>query len=170
VDAQFLQQKLSVLRNVGAPTNMLETLVAEKSVPRKSALSNLRAAASPNERIKGLLSRKDSVKLDKPLPSPGETTSSSSGPPPLPRTTLGNGAAAENIVENSDQVVPPPRSSSRTSGLQAYTRTEVLTHAEGGGTTGIPAGGDGSTAPGNGELPGNPNATSSSTLLPPSAL
>ncbi|KIL00921.1 hypothetical protein PAXRUDRAFT_29438 [Paxillus rubicundulus Ve08.2h10] len=166
-DARFLQQKLSVLRHVGAPTSMLETLVAEKSVARKSALSNLRAAASPNERIRGLLSRKDSAKLDKPLPPPGETTPSPN--PPLSQTTLGNGTAAENIVEDSDQVLPPPRSSSRTSGLQAYIRAEVSTHVEDSGTISVSAGGDGFTAQGNGELPGNPDATSSN-LLPSSAL
>ncbi|KAF9246439.1 Vps54-like protein-domain-containing protein [Melanogaster broomeanus] len=152
-DAQFLHQKLSVLKNVGAPTNMLETLVAEKSVPRKSALSNLRLAATPNERIKGLLSRKDSIKPDKPLPAPAQTTSSSSGlTPPLPQTILAD--------ENSDQVVPPPRGSSRSAALPV--------RVEGSGTISVSAGDDSAdnNIAHNGEPPRDAGGIPSSALLP----
>ena len=105
-DAQFLHQKLSVLRNVSAPTNMLETLVAEKLIPRRSTLGNLRATAGPNERLRGLLSRRDSTKVDKPLPSPAQS----------PQTASSNGAIVDELVEDSDRVIPPPRGSSRSSG------------------------------------------------------
>ncbi|KAF9227828.1 Vps54-domain-containing protein [Gyrodon lividus] len=161
-DAQFLHQKLSVLKHVGALTNMLETVVAEKSVPRKSALSNLRAATSPNERIKVLLSRKDSIKLDKPLPSPAQATSSSPSPtPPLPQTST------EAVGENSDQVIPPPRDSSRTCGLQVHVRAEMSTQVEGSVAISAPTAVSGSdTTQGNGELPENPTAISSTPLLP----
>ncbi|KAF9484684.1 Vps54-domain-containing protein [Pholiota conissans] len=45
-DARYLHQKLSALRNVGAPTGMLETVVAEKSIPRAPGSSPPQAAAS----------------------------------------------------------------------------------------------------------------------------
>ncbi|KAG9318566.1 Vps54-like protein-domain-containing protein [Chiua virens] len=108
-DAQFLHQKLSVLKNVSAPTNMVETLVAEKSIPRKSTLGNLRTTGGPNERLRGLLSRRDSTKPDKPLPSVTQPPSSSGViPPQIPSS---NGAAADESVGDSKQVMPPPRSS-----------------------------------------------------------
>ena len=109
-DAQFLHQKLSVLKNVSAPTNMLETLVSEKPIPRKSTLGNTRTTASPNERLRGLLSRRDSTKPDKPLPSLSQPLSSP-GVISLP-TASSNGAT----VDDSDRVIPPPRSSSRSPG------------------------------------------------------
>ncbi|KAF8559658.1 Vps54-domain-containing protein [Imleria badia] len=104
-DAQFLHQKLSVLRNVSAPTNMLETLVAEKSIPRKSTLGNLRTGG-PNERLRGLLARRDSTKPDKPLPTPTQS----------PQIASSNGAIADEPMGDSDRVIPPPRSSSRSAG------------------------------------------------------
>lgn len=103
-DAQFLHQKLSVLKNVSAPTNMLETLVAEKSIPRKSTLGSLRAAG-PNERLRGLLSRRESTKLDKPLPSPTHS----------PQASSSNGTIADEVMGDSDRVIPSPRTSSRSS-------------------------------------------------------
>ncbi|KIJ69069.1 hypothetical protein HYDPIDRAFT_81096 [Hydnomerulius pinastri MD-312] len=169
-DTQFLHQKLSVLKNVGAPTSMLETLVTEKSVPRKSALSNLRAAASPNERIKGLLSRRDSVKPDKPLPSPVQVVSPTPSPtPPLPQAIPASGAVSEDVAENSDPVIPPPRGSSRGSGSQGLTKSASPIPAEGNGTIPPPVAGDDSgAAQGNGKLPGNPIANSASTPSLPS--
>ncbi|EGO21066.1 hypothetical protein SERLADRAFT_441455 [Serpula lacrymans var. lacrymans S7.9] len=80
-DARYLHQKFSGLKNVGAPTNMLETVVSEKPVPRKSVLNNIRASASPNERIKGLLSRRNSQMPEKPLPIPITSASPSPTPP-----------------------------------------------------------------------------------------
>lgn len=105
-DAQFLHQKLSVLKNVSAPTTMLETLVAEKSIPRKSTLGNFRTTAGANERLRGLLSKRDSTKVDKPLPSLIQP----------PQTASSNGAVADEFVGDSDRVIPPPRSSSRSDG------------------------------------------------------
>lgn len=102
-DARFLHQKLSVLKNVNAPTNMLETLVGEKLVPRKSALGTLRAIPSPNERIRGFLSRRESTKPEKPLPTPEQA------PSEMPTQAIG---------EDGSEVVSPPRSSSRACGSE----------------------------------------------------
>ncbi|OJA18755.1 hypothetical protein AZE42_01632 [Rhizopogon vesiculosus] len=111
-DAHYLQEKFSVLKNVGAPTSMLKKFVAEKALPRRSAFSNIRATASPNERIKGLLSRRDSAKPDKPLPAVSPSPAPS--PPPPPQETPANDVTAEEDGgSNLDDVVPPPRGSSR---------------------------------------------------------
>lgn len=118
-DAHYLHEKFSVLKNVGAPTNMLENLVAEKALPRKSAFSNIRATASPNERIKGLLSRKNSVKPDKPLPAVKFSPTPSSPPPP-PQGAPTHAATVEEQRSGSpiiDTVAPPSRSSSRARGI-----------------------------------------------------
>ena len=121
-DARFLHQKLSVLKNISAPTNMVETLVAEKSIPRKSTF---RTTVGPNERLRGLLSRRDSTKPDKPLPSPTQP----------PQTAPSNGGAAGEFVADSDRVIPPPRISSRSSGA-VPTRAETRTSVEGNGVQG----------------------------------
>ena len=58
-DAKYLHQKFSVLKNVGTPSNMLETVVSEKSVAQKpSPLTPKPIIPSANERLKGLLSRR----------------------------------------------------------------------------------------------------------------
>lgn len=51
-DARFLHEKLSTLKNVGAPTQMLVTVVQEKPIPRKTP--SLPTSKSTNERIRGL--------------------------------------------------------------------------------------------------------------------
>lgn len=113
-DAHYLQEKFSVLKNVGAPTNILSNFVAEKPLPRKSAFSNIRASASPNERIKGLLSRKDSAKADKPLPA---VSSPALSLPPPQETPPDDVTAEEDRNERSSLdhgvVQAPPRGSSR---------------------------------------------------------
>jgi vacuolar protein sorting-associated protein 54 len=124
-DARFLHQKLSVLKNISAPTNMVETVVAEKSIPRKSTLGNFRTTVGPNERLRGLLSRRDSTKPDKPLPSPTQSA----------QTAPSNGGAADEFVAESDRVIPPPRISSRSSGA-VPTRAETRTSVEGNGVLG----------------------------------
>lgn len=125
-DVRFLHQKLSVLKSVSAPTNMLETLVAEKSIPRKSTLVNFRTNAGPNERLRGLLSRRDSTKPDKPLPSPSQ-------PPPSPGVIpLPTASSNGTVVKDSDLVIPPPRSSSRNSSA-ASARPEASTIVDGNG-------------------------------------
>lgn len=154
-DARFLHQKLSVLKNVSAPTNMLETLVNEKSIPRKSTLVNTRTTAGPNERLRGLLSRRDSTKPDKPLPSPSQPPSSQ-GVISLP-TASSNGAVADEFVGDSDQVIPPPRSSSRNSGV-VPARAEAPATAHGNGV-------QGNTLQSEEELPESSNPISSVSSL-----
>ncbi|KAG0705085.1 Vps54-like protein-domain-containing protein [Suillus ampliporus] len=127
-DAHYLHEKFSVLKNVGAPTNMLKNLVAEKALPRKSTFSNIRATASPNERIKGLLSRRDSVKPDKPLPAVYPSpTHSPPPPPPPPQEAPADAATVEehrNGSLNLDRVVPPARGSSRARGIVGFKQAE----------------------------------------------
>lgn len=118
-DAHYLHEKFSVLKNVGAPTNMLKNLVAEKALPRKTAFSNIRATASPNERIRGLLSRKNSIKPDKPLPAVNSSPTPSPPPPPpqgapTHATTMGEYRSGSPAL---DVVVPPSRGSSRARGI-----------------------------------------------------
>ncbi|KAH0830647.1 hypothetical protein J3R83DRAFT_2102 [Lanmaoa asiatica] len=142
-DARFLHQKLSVLKNVSAPTNMLETLVAEKSIPRKSTHGNFRTTAGPNERLRGLLSRRDSTKPDKPLPSP--------------QTACSNGAVADEFVGDSDRDIPPLRSSSRSSGA-VPTKPEAPMSADGNDV-------QGNTLQSEEELVGNSNPISLASSL-----
>lgn len=132
-DARFLHQKLSVLKNVSAPTNMLETLVAEKSIPRKSTLGSFRTTAGPNERLRGLLSKRDSTKMEKPLPSLTQPPLSPEGIPP--QTASSNGTAADESVGESDRVIQPPRSGSRSTG-GVPTRAEALMSVNGNGAQG----------------------------------
>lgn len=127
-DAQYLHEKFSVLKNVGTPTNMLKNVVAEKALPRKSTFNNIRATASPNERIKGLLSRKNSVKPDKPLPAVN-SSSTPSPPPPSPQGTRARAVAAtaEGHRSNSpthDIVVPLLGGSSRARGMTDLKQVE----------------------------------------------
>ncbi|KAF4615174.1 hypothetical protein D9613_002656 [Agrocybe pediades] len=114
-DAKYLHQKLAGLKNVGAPTNMLETVVTEKFIPKPGQNS----AASPNgqggpsgssspvplarsntltanQRLKGLLSGKGST-FSQPSPSPSNSSDKEKGlpasgrmpspPPPVPPTS-----------------------------------------------------------------------------------
>lgn len=125
-DAHYLHEKFSVLKNVGAPTNVLKNVVAEKALPRKSAFSNIRATASPNERIKGLLSRKNSVKPDKPLPAVNSSPTPSPPPPP-PQEAPTHAATVEEDRSGSptpDIVVPPSRGSSRARGIIDFKQME----------------------------------------------
>lgn len=105
-DAKYLHQKLSVLKNVGAPTAMLETVVTEKAIPRSgnsNSTSNPQSGSSgspkpptrsntltANQRLKGLLTGRSStfshlpgLDKDKALPLPARTPS----PPPVPPTS-----------------------------------------------------------------------------------
>ena len=97
-DARFLNQKLAVMRNVGVPTGMLETVVADKSVARGSGgpvragggapatpaaavgAGSAPAPAPPpmirsntlsaNQRLKGLLSGRSASGFSQPSPAP----------------------------------------------------------------------------------------------------
>ncbi|KAF8912041.1 Vps54-like protein-domain-containing protein [Gymnopilus junonius] len=100
-DAKYLHSKLTALKNVGAPTGMLETVVAEKPIARPNLggtnpNSSPQPSANPhpptrsntlsanaNQRLKGLLSGRGSsfnLDKDKALPIPARTPS----PPPVP--------------------------------------------------------------------------------------
>lgn len=93
-DAKYLHQKLAALKNVGAPTGMLETVVTEKQLARTGSNSNSQAGPSipltrnntlsANQRLKGLLTGRSSsfaqADKDKALPLPTRTPS----PPPPP--------------------------------------------------------------------------------------
>jgi vacuolar protein sorting-associated protein 54 len=97
-DAKYLHQKLSALKNVGAPTGMLETVVTEKRLPRPTSNTNSQAGPSKpptrsntlsaNQRLKGLLTGRSSsfaqADKDKALPLPERTPSP---PPPVPPPT-----------------------------------------------------------------------------------
>lgn len=89
-DAKFLHAKFSTLKGIGNPSTMLQTVVSEKSVARKSTpLSPKPSVPSANERIKGILSRRESgnyTSLDKALPTPIPSLPSSppNGTPPIP--------------------------------------------------------------------------------------
>ena len=99
-DARFLNQKLAVMRNVGVPTGMLETVVADKSVARGGSGGPGRSAGGPatpaaavgasagsapppapppmirsntlsaNQRLKGLLSGRSASGFSQPSPAP----------------------------------------------------------------------------------------------------
>ncbi|KAG6335208.1 hypothetical protein ID866_3879 [Astraeus odoratus] len=162
VDARFLHQKLSVLKNVNAPTNMLETLVGEKTVPRKSALGTFRTLPSPNERIKGFLSRRESSKPEKPLPTPEPGTPSPGGS--MPQATSASSATGEDTCDSTDKVVPPPRSSSR----QPNKKTEALLPAEYDSTAVLAdqAGENGDVIKGSEDPDGSSASTSETVALP----
>lgn len=104
--------------------------MGEKSVVRKSTLGNSRTTAGANERLRGLLSLRDS---NKPLPSPSHSPASP-GVLSAP-TTASNGAVVDESMGDSNQVTPPPRSSSRDSRM-IPARAEAPVTADGGGKQG----------------------------------
>jgi hypothetical protein len=75
-DARYLHQKLSALKNVTAPSSMLETVVMEKSVARqdvsaaRSNAESARGGSNAMQRSKGFVSSFKSPVLDKALPTP----------------------------------------------------------------------------------------------------
>lgn len=135
-DARFLHQKLSALKNVNAPTNMLETLVGEKLVPRKSGIGTFRAIPTPNERIKGFLSRRDSSKPDKPLPTP-EQAPPGAPSPTTPQDKVAGPMTAEDGRDGSDKVISPPRSSSRAARWPRGEKVDVSSPARSEETDGV---------------------------------
>ena len=91
-DAKYLNKQFSGLRNVRAPTAMLETVVAEKllpgsrpppgpspTVPQTPMRSNTLRA---NERLRGLLSGRASSFMERALPNPNHGQSPI---PPIPQ-------------------------------------------------------------------------------------
>ncbi|KAI6022748.1 Vps54-like protein-domain-containing protein [Pisolithus marmoratus] len=139
-DARFLHQKLSALKNVNAPTNMLETLVGEKLVPRKSGIGTFRAIPTPNERIKGFLSRRESPKSERPLPSPEQAPPGASSPT-TPQDKVASHVTVEDDCEGSDKVVSPPRSSSLSAGWPHNEKDSVSLPARPDETGGLAIGG-----------------------------
>lgn len=73
MDAQFLHQKLSALKNVGAPTTMLETVISEKSVASKEPPPPPVQSPVPPpvqtqaQRFKGMLGRANSLNFKSPM-------------------------------------------------------------------------------------------------------
>ena len=78
-----------MLKNVGTSSFMLETVIAEKNLPRANATATSGPSTptrsntlSANQRLKGLLSGRGS-NFDKPMPIPASTAL----PPPVPPST-----------------------------------------------------------------------------------
>ncbi|KAI6127789.1 Vps54-like protein-domain-containing protein [Pisolithus croceorrhizus] len=140
-DARFLHQKLSALKNVNAPTNMLETLVKEKSVPRKSGIGAIRTIPTPNERIRGFLSRRESLKPDKPLPTPEQAPPGASDPT-TPQDKVASHVTMEDDREGSDKVVSPPHSSSHLARWSRGEKDDVSFPARSDDTGGLATGGE----------------------------
>ncbi|THH12041.1 hypothetical protein EW146_g7840 [Bondarzewia mesenterica] len=105
-DARFIHSKLSTLKNVAAPTSMLETVVSEKRIvgqptsplpdmPSPRPTPSKRTSLFANDRIKGILSRTH----EKALPTPSPTVSI--GPiSPSPRPTLSVINEANAVITN----------------------------------------------------------------------
>lgn len=107
---------MSGLKNIGAPSGMLETVIRENTIPRSpypqtplksSTISSPPPSATPspsvastistNQRLKGLLSGR-ALTFDKALPTPGPTSET---PTPPPRTsTTSPPTAPVNGVSN----------------------------------------------------------------------
>lgn len=103
-DARYLNQHFSTLKNIRAPTAMLETVVAEKMLPRPAGAQQvpqtpLRAnTLTANQRLKGLLSGRGSSFMDKNLPQPSRTPTPPVPPPAdtkaqPPAMSLGNSSS-----------------------------------------------------------------------------
>ncbi|KAF8643808.1 hypothetical protein AX16_008826 [Volvariella volvacea WC 439] len=105
-DARYLHQKLSALKNVGTPSAMLETVIMEKSIPRKtlppvpqrnSTLYSV--SSSANQRLKGLLARSSTIDKALPIPSRSETPPMrSESPRPLLPSEILNGSRTSLIT------------------------------------------------------------------------
>jgi len=112
-DAKYLHQKLSGLKNVGAPSGMLETVIAELSISRTpTSATGPRPAAAPipvrmnsaNQRLKGLLSGTGSS--DRALPAtPSMDPLASSSPQTAPSNSINGGTV--NGTTNSSSSSPP---------------------------------------------------------------
>jgi len=101
VDAKFLHQKFSALKNVGNPSTMLETVISERVLVRQPTPLNPKPSApSANERIKGILSRKDThASVDKALPIPK---------PSLPSTPSNNNLPIGDLNGSRDSFLGTP--------------------------------------------------------------
>ncbi|KAG7448049.1 Vps54-domain-containing protein [Guyanagaster necrorhizus] len=110
-DARHFYQKIAELKNVGVPSNMLEVVISEKSLPRPTvpstparsdslAVNSAAWGSSTNLRLKGLLSGRGSS-FDKVPPIP----TSASTPPPSNEI---NGTNKSGINGRELPLPPPP--------------------------------------------------------------
>ena len=121
-DAKYLHQKLSALKNVGTHSNMLVTVISEKSLPRPpgppTPTRSKSIGSSANQRLKGLLSGK-SPTFDKALPTPMRTSSPSPSPFQSKHLPRPESPASQDISLNgksedetsSRMPTPPPKPS-----------------------------------------------------------
>ncbi|KAJ3513870.1 hypothetical protein NLJ89_g2710 [Agrocybe chaxingu] len=105
-DAKYLHQKLAALKNVGAPTGMLETVVAEKPLPRPGGSSSDNAAngSSPNTPAKA------SAPVNAPTRSNTLSTNARlKGLMSGTRTSfLSSGSPGQSQLANTDKALPLP--------------------------------------------------------------
>ncbi|KAF7970219.1 hypothetical protein HWV62_24748 [Athelia sp. TMB] len=112
-DARFLHGKVAALKNVGAPSAMLETVIGEKRV-LAPAPAPAPATLSANDRIKSMLTRRDSALFgggskDKALPTPAQTPPLLA-PSPVPGGFASPGFAGSDVTTPArSQVVSPAR-------------------------------------------------------------
>lgn len=101
-----------MLKNVGTPSSMLETVVSEKSVTHKpTPLSPKPSAPSTNERIKGLLRRESrNYSTDKVFPAP---TPPPHSPSPANGTPLLGHLNGESIIGTPSLGTPSQPSTPR---------------------------------------------------------
>lgn len=100
-----MHQKLSALKGVGAQSAMLETLVADKAVQRKSPFVG-------NERIKGMLARENSNTFSASTTSLDSTLSSPRPHSPRPESPRPETPRLDKALPSPLAPVTPTRSSS----------------------------------------------------------
>lgn len=108
-DARHFYQKIGELKNVGVPSNMLEVVISEKSLPRPTvpptptrsdslAVNSAAWGSNTNLRLKGLLSGRKSS-FDKVLPTPTS---------PLPPPSNGINGTSKPGINGRESPLPPP--------------------------------------------------------------
>ncbi|KAI0797556.1 Vps54-like protein-domain-containing protein [Abortiporus biennis] len=126
-DAKYLHQKLTGLKNVGAPTAMLEIVIQEKSIARKVPPTPTPAphpVTTTNSRFKNILGAKRASSLlmptsppaqvvpdfekSLPVPNPPTITSVTPSPPPLPSNRLTSPPPADVKSSTSPHPLNPP--------------------------------------------------------------
>jgi len=130
-DAKYLHQKFGALKNAGTPSTMLETVVSEKSVAHKPiAVTPKPVVSSTNERLKGLLYRRESSQFspDKVLPTPTpppHSPSPANGTPPV-----GGGLNGENVIGTPSIGSPSRPSTPRVEPKPGFKQVAVPTTPE----------------------------------------
>ncbi|PFH54158.1 hypothetical protein AMATHDRAFT_135672 [Amanita thiersii Skay4041] len=140
-DAKYLHQKFSGLKHIGMPTSMLETVLAERRVPRagETVQTPLSTLSSANQRLKGLLSGR-SPTLDKaPPPPPGKEIS----PLSVPRTSSPGPVHGTSSVPNLASVASASVTSLMSStganvnGVESASTSTLVLVASGGGANDV---------------------------------